>query len=331
MTIRKYPEIYNLGHRALSHLFDNEIEISEKFDGSQFRIFLDKETIFEVGTKNTEGLELFKSRIEMTKSKNKHDMFDIAVEQAEKLKPELQDIINEYNLNGITTYIEYLQQKHHNVLTYNRVPQNNFYLFGTTYWTDDIVKNLKTDFLIKLANRLDIEAVNVLYQGKIDNQDELKKLLETESILGGTKIEGIVIKNYQKSYPIDLLSTEQYVGFPLAGKLVREEYKEVQRGEWSKQKKINNIEGITETYLTDARFLKSIQHLRDENKLEFEKRDLAILIPEVLKDLLSEEKEHIDKIVLNKFYEEFRRRLSNFVVRHYNDYLLNEQFKENET
>ena len=38
-------------------------------------------------------LDLFKSRIEMTKSNNKHDMFDLAVEEAEKLKSELEDFI----------------------------------------------------------------------------------------------------------------------------------------------------------------------------------------------------------------------------------------------
>ena len=127
----------------------------------------------------------------------------------------------------------------------------------------------------------------------------------------------------------DLLSTEQYVGFPLSGKLIRDEYREVQQGEWNKQKKKGSIDEIEEIYLTNVRFMKSIQHLRDENKLTFEKKDLAILIPEVLNDLLLEEKDTIDKIILNKFYEQFRRRISNFVVTQYTEYLLLKQF-ENE-
>ena len=329
MIIKRYSKIHVLGHRLLTYLFDDVVEISEKVDGSLFRAMLNRGGLFEVGTKNTEGLDLFKSRIEMTQSNNKHDMFDLAVEQAEKLKLKLEIYLNGIGAENMTLYTEYLRNKKHNALTYGRIPLNNLYLFGATYLRDNEIYNFQTSDLIKLANHLEIEPPNILFEGKINNQEDLKELLEIESVLSDTKVEGIVIKNYKKSYPGDLLSTEKYVGFPLAGKLVRDEYKEVQRDEWSKQKRANSIDGIAETYLTKTRFLKSIQHLRDENKLEFEKRDLAILIPEVLMDLLSEEKENIDKIILSKFYEEFKRRLSDFVVKQYTEYLLNTQFESN--
>lgn len=316
---------YDIGIEDNHNYFVNNILVHN----SQFRIYLNREDSFEVGTKNTEGLEIFKSRIEMTKSDNKHDMFDLAVEQAEKLKPKLEEFIEITEVESITLYTEYLRSKHHNGLIYNRIPSNNLYLFGATYLRDDEIYNMETSDLIKLANKLNIEPPNILCEGMIDNQEDLKQFLKTESILGGTKVEGIVIKNYKKSYLLDLLSTKRYVGFPLAGKLVRDEFKEIQRGEGSKQKKANSIDGIAETYLTEQRFLKCLQHLNEEGKIINEKKDLAVLIPEVLNDLLSEEKENIDKIVLNKFYEDFRRRLSNFVVKQYNEFLLNRQF-ENE-
>ena len=322
MMIKKYPKIKNLGDRVLTHLFEDEVEISEKVDGSLFRIMLNKENLFEIGTKNTEGLELFKSRIDMTKLNNKHDMFDLAVEQAEKLKLKLEIYLDGIDAENITLYTEYLRGKKHNALSYNCVPLNNLYLFGATYLRDDKNHNMETSDLVKLAMELKIEPPNILYEDKISNQDDLKEMLERESILGGTKIEGVVIKNYKKSYSADLLSTERYVGFPLAGKLVRDEFKEVQRDEWSKQKKASSIDGIAETYLTKSRFLKSIQHLQEENKLTFEKKDLAILIPEVLRDLLDEEGEQINKIILNKFHEEFRRRISNYVIKQYTEFLL---------
>ena len=327
MIIKRFPKIKNMGDRLLTHLFDNESEISEKLDGSQFRIYLDSDGLFEVGSKNQEGLELFTSRIEMTKSNGKHDMFDLAVEQAEKLKLKLEIYLDGIGAENITLYTEYLRSKKHNALCYERVPLNNLYLFGTIYLRDDKIHNMRTSDLITLANELNLESPNILYEGKISNQEDLKEMLEGESILGGTKIEGIVIKNYSKTYPVDLLSTERYVGFPLAGKLVRDEFKEVQGGEWNKQKKASSIDGIAETYLTEARFLKSIQHLKEEEKLTFEKKDLAILIPEVLKDLLGEEGEQINRIILNKFHEEFRRRISNYVVKQYTEFLLNKQFE----
>lgn len=334
MIIRKYPKIKNLGNRMLTHLFDDDVEISEKIDGSQFRIYLNSEGTFEVGSKNQIGLELFKSRIEMTKLNHKHDMFDLAVEQVEILKAELNDILCDRGWKEIALYTEYLRTKKHNALDYGRIPKNHLYLFGGTFIADDYgnneTQNLLPPELIRIANLLDIEPLSILYVGKINNQGNLKELIEMGSVLGKTKVEGIVIKNYSKTYLADLLSTEKYVGFPLAGKLVRDEYKEVQRDEWTKQKKASSIDGIAETYLTNARFMKSIQHLQEENLLTLEKKDLAILIPEVLKDLLEEEGEQINKIILSKFHEEFRRRISNYVVTQYSEYLLNHQFENEE-
>ena len=327
--IKKYipsnPTKYDLEIEDNHNYFVNNILVHN----SQFRIYLNTDGLFEVGSKNQEGLELFKSRIEMTKSNNKHDMFDLAVEKAEELKPSLSVWLGtNFGMMDITLYIEYLRNLKHNALRYERLPKNNFYLFGVTATLNNgNILNYNTTELIELANYLHIEPLNILYEGKISNQYDLKEMLERESILGGTKVEGIVIKNYSKTYPADLLSTERYVGFPLAGKLVRDEFKEVQRDEWHKQKKANSIDEIAETYLTKQRFLKSIQHLQEENRLTWEKKDLAILIPAVLNDLLEEEGERINKIVLDKFHEEFRRRISNYVVKQYTEYLLAKQFK----
>ena len=47
MIIRKYPKIKNLGDRILTHLFDDDVEISEKMDGSQFRIYFGHPSVFE--------------------------------------------------------------------------------------------------------------------------------------------------------------------------------------------------------------------------------------------------------------------------------------------
>lgn len=35
-SIPSYPKIYNLGHDAINNLFESQVEISEKLDGSQF-------------------------------------------------------------------------------------------------------------------------------------------------------------------------------------------------------------------------------------------------------------------------------------------------------
>ena len=35
-ALRSYPKVWNLGHRAIKHLFDGPVVIQEKVDGSQF-------------------------------------------------------------------------------------------------------------------------------------------------------------------------------------------------------------------------------------------------------------------------------------------------------
>jgi len=326
--IRRYPKVKNLGDRALKHLFDGEIELSSKLDGSNWRIYLDKNNLFELGTHNQEGVEMLKARIEMTKqNRGKHDMFDLAIEQSEKLIPKLKKIIQKYNLDNITLYTEYLRTETHGAIHYSRIPKNHLYLFGTISVKDGIERNLKTKGLIKLANYLDIEPVNILFEGEIHNPEDLEKYLNTDSVLGGTKIEGIVIKNYNQTYPIDLLSTQAYVGFPLMGKLVSDKFREVQDKSWKKQK-IPVEDKIAEMYLTEARFTKAIQHLKEEGKITYEKKDLGVLIPEFINDLLSEEKETIEKMIADEFYEKFKRRCSSFVVHKYVDFLTQKQFQE---
>ena len=68
------------------------------------------------------------------------------------------------------------------------------------------------------AERLGLECVPLLYKGMIKSPDELLKFLDAESILGGTKIEGVVVKNY------NLFTLEKKIAM---GKFVREDFKEM--------------------------------------------------------------------------------------------------------
>ena len=70
------------------------------------------------------------------------------------------------------------------------------------------------------ARTLGLEVVPLLYQGMIESADELRELFETVSILGGQKIEGVVIK--PEKY--DLFGRDKKC---VLGKYVSERYREV--------------------------------------------------------------------------------------------------------
>jgi len=309
LEMRKYPKILNLGHDALRNLFKGEVEITEKIDGSQFRLIITHND-WNCGSKNVFG--------KLTIQGNKQ--FEIAVKNSEELWQRFKERMK--NVNKLELYMEYMQKEKHNTLEYERTPKNHFYLFGA--FVDG--KLATTEKLKQIAQTLEIDPPNAIFVGEIKTQKQLEEFLERESYLGKTKIEGIVIKNYNQTFPIDLISTQHYVGFPLAGKLVREEFKEVNIERWQKIKK-PLLERLAETFITEERFRKVIQHLKEEGKITHEMKDLQFIIPEFIKDLWEEERNNILKMLENEAYEYLKKRGNKFVVKQYKEYLMKKQFE----
>jgi hypothetical protein len=124
--------------------------------------------------------------------------------------------------NDVIFYAEYLKNPHHNALDYDRIPKNHLILFGAATPDETFLPNWR-DF----ADILDIEAVPIIFRGKIDNPEMLLGLLKRKSILGKADIEGVAVKNYQRSFLIG--------GMPvpiMSGKYVSEEFKEVHKETW---------------------------------------------------------------------------------------------------
>lgn len=306
--MKKYPKILSLGHDLVADIFNNPVEISEKIDGSQCRIHL-TEDITACGSKNTGIADM--------------NMFGIAHEQTQRIWNE--KVWMTFG-NDVTLFTEFLNKEKHNVLVYDRVPLNNLYLFGAII--DD--RHLQTEELIKLANELQIEPPNILASEiKIGDQEELKSYLTFDSVLGGTILEGVVIKGYHDTYPPLLASTQAFFSYPLASKLVRDDFKERLHKEWGgKKKKELPINKVTAEFFTEARFHKSVQHLDDEDKIEYEMKDLKVLIPEFYDDLLDEEKDEIAKVALEGFWAHLRKKSDAFVVKEWKKYLLEKQFNK---
>lgn len=75
MNIRSYPKVYNLGHKAIVELFDDEVTVEEKIDGSQFSFGLVK------GEDNKYKLQC-RSHHQIIDMSNVPKMFGKAVETA---------------------------------------------------------------------------------------------------------------------------------------------------------------------------------------------------------------------------------------------------------
>lgn len=272
--IKAFPKIFALGTDYIADILDGEVEVTEKIDGSQFAFGLVDNELYL----RSKGATLFAD------APNK--MFKEAVDYVVSIKDRLpQDVI---------FHAECLQNPKHNTLKYGRIPKNHIMLFSVSNLAEKFstYKEIET-----WAKTFDIEAVPLLYKGKIANTDEIQAFLKQKSILGEADIEGVVVKNYNKPFllggqPIPLMS----------GKYVSEAFKEVHRKIWTGE---NTVRGKWDTFKlgfkTEARWEKAIQYLRDKGELEESPRDIGKLIKRIMEDIQEEEKEYIKTFLWKEF------------------------------
>jgi hypothetical protein len=294
--LHTYPEIFNLGHRAVQDIFNEEVLIEEKVDGSQFSFGMIDGQI-KVRSKGRE-FDVYAC----------DDMFKKACETVLEIAPLLHE--------GCTYRGEYLSKPKHNALAYDRTPLKNIIIFDINAGEENYVSySAKADE----ARRLGLEVVPRLFQGKIENVEQIRALLAKPSILGAQLIEGVVIKNYSR------FTQQKKV---MMGKYVSESFKEVHRQEW---KKDNPTTGdimlkLVEEYRTPARWNKAIQHLKENGTLLNDPKDIGPLMKEVSQDVLKECKEEIKDKLFEYAWKHLSRNLTRGLPEFYKQHLLESQF-----
>ena len=175
-----YPKVFSIGSEYIPNIFEGTVEVTEKVDGSMFCMGCSSDNQIVMRSKSK---ELF--------MKSYEKMFELAVNYV----IDHQELLLKYP--GMYFYGEFLNEPKHNVLCYNRVPKNNIILFGVFKESSGFYK--KYQELQEWAEMLELEPVPLLYYGEVKSKDELLNFLELESILGGPKVEGVVVKNYNQT------------------------------------------------------------------------------------------------------------------------------------
>lgn len=296
-----YPSIYNLGHAAIKDLLTVPVYVEEKVDGSQFSACVE-----------ADGELLVRSKGKQMDADAPEKMFSLGVETVKSLKDKMTP--------GWTYRCEYLSKPKHNTLAYERAPNGHIILFDVNTDHEQYLsyEDKKTE-----AERLGLEVVPLLYSGVLDNIDFLNDLLDGVSILGGQKIEGVVIK------PMDyaMFGRDKKV---LMGKFVSPAFKEKHTKEWKNQNPSSNdvLGFIGQEYRTEARWEKAVNHLRDDGRLENSLRDIGNIMKEVPADI---EKECIDEIkdrLWKWAWPHIRRKVTAGCPEWYKDRLAKSQFEE---
>jgi hypothetical protein len=294
---QSYPKIFAMGHNAIAELLFDDVVAEEKLDGSQFS-FLYFNNELKIRSK---GVEM---PIDAPKK-----MFTKAVETVKKLAPILHE--------GWTYRAEFLAKPHHNTLVYDRIPKDNLIIFDIN---TDNEQYLTYEEKKAEADRLGLETVPLLYYGKIESAEGVLKFLELTSVLGGQKIEGVVIKNY-KRYSGD--------GKALMGKYVSEAFKEVHKKSWRESNPHGNdiILNLVNMLKTPARWNKAIQHLSERGELENSPKDIGKLLIEAKEDIRTECADLIKDELYKWAIDKVLRGATKGMPEWYKEKLLNNQFK----
>lgn len=277
-----YPKILALGHKDIADIFDTEVEITEKVDGSQF------------GFGKINGELVIRSKGKEQDLDNPDQMFVEGVEYVKSIADRLPE--------DLFFYSEYLQRPKHSTLAYDTTPLNHIALFAgrrvTNAW-------LSHDELKEWAAKLEVETVPIIYSG-MSSPEHALSLVEGDSYLGGQKREGIVVKAY-KSW--------MWMNMPLtvmAGKFVSEKFKEVHEKSWASENTgKGKFDVLKAKYKSEARWHKAIMHLKERNLFDGSPRDIGPLIKEIKNDIVAEEKENIKDELWKLFSDDILRVATN--------------------
>jgi len=276
--LSSYPSIYTLGHRYLNELLAGPVVVEEKVDGSQFSM-----------CRHHDGTVSCRSKGQ-----------DIHYPDVPKLFTQGVDVARSLDLHPGWTYRgEYLQKPKHNTLAYSRIPKQHIILFDVmtrpeVYLTPEEKR--------AEADRLGLECVPCFREGTLLGiaDFERENFLGHESVLGGVKVEGFVVKNYGR------FGVDKKI---LIGKFVSEEFKERHGGEWKKSNPgtADMVQNLIVQLRTEARWRKTIQHLRDDGKLLDAPQDIGPLLVDLQADLVREEGEFIKQRLYDHFIKQVCR------------------------
>lgn len=305
-TIPSYPKVYSLGHAAVRDIFLGPVLVEEKVDGSQFSFGIIEGALHM----RSKGAVIYDATQGGPMGEGS-GMFKPAVEYVESISDRLR-----YS----TIYrCEFLGKPKHNTLAYGRAPQNGLVLFDVEKYPDHSFE--APGDRATFAADLGIDVIPSFAVVDVSSPTAIDALMETESFLGGPKIEGVVFKNHSL-YGRD--------GKFLCAKYVSEAFRESNATDWKKRNpKGKDIIGlISDSLRTEARWEKAVQHLRERGELTHSPRDIGPLMKEIVTDVLAECEEEIRDSLFTWAWKDIARSLGRGAPEWYKRRLMESQFQD---
>ena len=301
--LMQYPKVLTLGSYMTDRALVGKVVVQEKVDGSQFRFGV---VLDEDGNKK---LVMGSHHCEWGDGETA-GMFKAGVDYLRSIEPLLLS-----RAAGTFFFAEYMAKPKHNCIKYDIVPKNNLMLFdvySSGWWAPDEVA--------MQAKQLGLDFARTMAWGEHDVAF-LRDFMTWESFLGGDKIEGVVIKNYNEN----ILENGRLR--PLFTKYVRPEFKEKMQKSAVANKQ--SLDEFVASFKSEARWLKAYHSFRDEGTLTTSPKDIGPLIVQIKKDILEEEKENIEHWLYRHFINEILGRAVGGFPDWYKEFLVNQMEDKN--
>lgn len=295
----KYLKIHSLGSPETEGILDEVVVVESKIDGSNFRVrYLPEENKLIFGSRNNEL------------SNDTDEEQWIAIKSYKKA-------FKEHKESFIPNVIYFSESMQKHTISYDSgipdtIGYDIFDLERNEFWDWKAAK--------QAFENIGIPFINVHYEGLLKDitKEQLNEYIK-QSPYRKEGDEGIVIKCYKKLNPY---------GRPLFAKIVdlifKEKNKTVFKGETPKVK--TNDEDIVEEYFTKGRFIKAINHFKDDNEII----DMS-LMPKLFKyiseDILSENILEIMKEYNSMDFKKFNNIVAGKSAKMLKEYLMNEVIK----
>jgi len=305
-VIPRYPKAKHIRDRHCERIFDSEVVVQEKLDGSQFSFMV-----------NEHGTLFARSKNAMREVHAPDPIFEPAIRWLRQNKDKL--------LPGFVYRAECFKGDGHNVLEYENVPEQGFVVYDVQYQNGDF---LKPQTAKAHCENHGIPYTEIFSRGQVmgetfsDKLEKVKGFLDEESFLGGPTIEGVVVKNYEIPGPYSPI---------IVGKVVRDDFKERLHKEWEdKDQSPSDIrDQLAQTINKEARWRKVVQHAEEDGKLEGEPSDLAELFPDLREDLREEEGDRIKEELFEWAFDHIFRSVKSGFPEWYKDSLIERETNEN--
>lgn len=314
--LEHYPKVLHLEDLKYfdTQKADSEYIVEEKVDGSQFRFGI------------IDGKRFYGSHnIDYNESRHPDKMFELAVKGANEILDtfttvsiDTENTIMRENKGSVVFFAEFLKSPRHNTLTYSRIPSHNLVIFDIAIDGWYVSREVKES----MAWAFGFETVPLLHSSKsFPSSALLDELIKQDSFLGNTRIEGVVVKNY------DLYAERFNMVRPLLLKYVRDDFKELNNKNWNE---INpkSIEKVWDKMVNCQQvYNKALQHIRESGKYTGELRDIAPMIEEIRKDVETEYKTLLIEAMWKFHEKELVRWITRGLPSFYKKYLYDEAYK----